>query len=65
MSYFENRPALVDVESDSEICVRVGGECDNGSEAVDVRIRVREEQSVMRVSVEAWRAFVRAVARAV
>lgn len=59
---------LFDAESDLEIEVRGGRECDDGSEGYEIVIRScvhtsGERPRSMRVPVDVWRAWVRAVGR--
>jgi hypothetical protein len=67
-AYHEQRAVLRDCDADVEIEVRGGVECDDGSLGYEITVRpvVRaagERERVMRVTVETWRAWVRAVGR--
>lgn len=68
MTGHERRAVLFDAESDIEIEVRGGRECDDGSEGYEIVIRscvpaADERPRSMRVPVDVWRAWVRAVGR--
>ena len=67
-AYHEQRAVLRDGEADVEIEVRGGRECDDGSEGYEIVIRscvpaADERPRSMRVPVDVWRAWVRAVGR--
>ena len=68
MTGHERRAVLFDAEGDLEIEVRGGRECDDGSEGYEIVVRScihtsGERPRSMRVPVDVWRAWVRAVGR--
>jgi hypothetical protein len=67
-AYHEQRAVLRDNDADVEIEVRGGVECDDGSMGYEIAVcpvvrAAGERERVMRVTVETWRAWVRAVGR--
>lgn len=67
-AYHEQRAVLRDGEADVEVEVRGGVECDDGSMGYEVTVRPvvpvdGERPRSMRVTVETWRAWTRAVGR--
>ena len=68
MTGHERRAVLFDAEGDLEIEVRGGRECDDGSEGYEIVIRScvhtsGERPRSMRVPMDVWRTWVRAVGR--
>lgn len=64
MSYYENRPALVDVDTDVELVGRCVASDERGT-VVELTVRERgPSERVLQLTVQAsdWRAFARAVA---
>lgn len=65
MSYYENRPALVDVDADVELVARVSRSDERGT-VVQLTVTERAPSSgkplVIEVQADDWRAFLRAVA---
>lgn len=65
MSYYENRAAIRDNETDVEIEVRGGYEADDVPGGYEIRIRdvMTDELRTMRVPRHVWQQFARAVGR--
>lgn len=65
MTYYENRAALRDNETDIEIEVRGGVEADDVPGGYEIRIcdGMNDEPHTMRVPRHVWQRFVRAVGR--